>query len=59
LPKHLDEKIAELHLAKVGEKQAAFIGVSDQGPFKPDTYRYHYRVRLGRKQMNLAKRAST
>jgi adenosylhomocysteinase len=47
LPKHLDEKVAALHLAKVGakltklsEKQAAYIGVNDQGPFKADTYRY-------------------
>jgi len=47
LPKHLDEKVARLHLAKIGvklttlsEKQAAYIGVSAQGPFKPDHYRY-------------------
>jgi adenosylhomocysteinase len=47
LPKHLDEKVAELHLAKVGAKltklsarQASYIGVNTQGPFKPDTYRY-------------------
>ncbi|MFZ9395857.1 MAG: adenosylhomocysteinase [Erythrobacter sp.] len=47
LPKHLDEKVAALHLAKLGvtltklsEKQAAYIGVSPQGPFKPDHYRY-------------------
>ncbi len=47
LPKHLDEKVAALHLAKVGakltkltEKQAAYLGVSNAGPFKPDTYRY-------------------
>ncbi len=47
LPKKLDEKVALLHLAKIGvklsklsEKQAAYIGVSQQGPFKPDTYRY-------------------
>ncbi|MCG6122167.1 MAG: adenosylhomocysteinase [Microvirga sp.] len=47
LPKHLDEKVAALHLAKVGAKlskltdeQAAYIGVKDQGPFKPDHYRY-------------------
>jgi adenosylhomocysteinase len=47
LPKHLDEKVAALHLAKVGakltkltEKQAAYLGVSGSGPFKPDTYRY-------------------
>ncbi|TAK99797.1 MAG: adenosylhomocysteinase [Rhodospirillaceae bacterium] len=47
LPKHLDEKVAELHLAKVGAKltklspkQANYIGVGVQGPFKPETYRY-------------------
>ena len=47
LPKHLDEKVAELHLAKVGAKltklsarQAAYIGVSTDGPYKPETYRY-------------------
>jgi len=47
LPKHLDEKVAALHLAKVGakltklsEKQAGYIGVSTSGPFKPDEYRY-------------------
>jgi adenosylhomocysteinase len=47
LPKHLDEKVARLHLAKIGVKlteltadQAAYIGVSQQGPFKPDHYRY-------------------
>jgi adenosylhomocysteinase len=47
LPKHLDEKVAALHLAKVGAKltkltaeQAAYIGVKDHGPFKPDHYRY-------------------
>ena len=47
LPKHLDEKVASLHLAKIGakltrlsEKQASYIGVTEQGPFKPDTYRY-------------------
>ncbi|WP_028296325.1 adenosylhomocysteinase [Olivibacter sitiensis] len=47
LPKHLDEKVARLHLAKIGveletlsEEQAAYIGVSVEGPFKPDTYRY-------------------
>ena len=47
LPKHLDEKVAELHLAKVGAKltklsakQASYIGVGVQGPFKPETYRY-------------------
>ena len=47
LPKHLDEKVATLHLNKVGAKltklskdQADYIGVNVQGPFKPDTYRY-------------------
>ena len=47
LPKHLDEKVAMLHLAKVGAKltklsdeQAAYIGVPEQGPFKTDQYRY-------------------
>ncbi|MBR0551717.1 adenosylhomocysteinase [Sphingomonadaceae bacterium LXI357] len=47
LPKHLDEKVAELHLEKLGvkleklsEKQAAYIGVPVEGPFKPDHYRY-------------------
>ncbi len=47
LPKLLDEKVARLHLKKVGamlteltEGQAAYIGVSKQGPYKPDTYRY-------------------
>ena len=47
LPKHLDEKVAMLHLEKLGvkltkltEKQANYIGVSTEGPFKPDHYRY-------------------
>ena len=47
LPKHLDEKVARLHLMKVGamlseltEEQAAYIGVSKAGPYKKDTYRY-------------------
>jgi len=47
LPKHLDEKVASLHLEKIGVKltklrpdQAAYIGVSESGPFKPDHYRY-------------------
>jgi adenosylhomocysteinase len=47
LPKHLDEKVAMLHLAKLGAKlttlskdQADYIGVTPQGPFKPDHYRY-------------------
>ncbi len=47
LPKHLDEKVAELHLAKLGvqltklsQEQAEYIGVTPEGPFKPDHYRY-------------------
>ncbi|MRG71952.1 adenosylhomocysteinase [Alphaproteobacteria bacterium HT1-32] len=47
LPKHLDEKVAALHLEKLGAvltqlnaDQAAYIGVEQQGPFKPDAYRY-------------------
>jgi len=47
LPKHLDEKVAMLHLKKVGaklttlsDKQAEYIGVKKQGPFKEDSYRY-------------------
>ncbi|UYZ62856.1 adenosylhomocysteinase [Hymenobacter weizhouensis] len=47
LPKHLDEKVARLHLAKIGveldelkPKQAEYIGVSPEGPFKSDLYRY-------------------
>ena len=47
LPKHLDEKVAMLHLDKVGAKltklsksQSDYIGVPPTGPFKPDTYRY-------------------
>ena len=47
LPKHLDEKVARLHLKKVGAmltelstEQADYIGVSKAGPYKPDTYRY-------------------
>ena len=47
LPKHLDEKVAMLHLAKLGVKltklsdeQASYIGVTPEGPFKPDHYRY-------------------
>ena len=47
LPKHLDEKVAELHLEKLGvkltklsQKQADYIGVPVDGPFKPDHYRY-------------------
>jgi adenosylhomocysteinase len=47
LPKHLDEKVARLHLGKLGvrlttlsDEQAAYIGVGQQGPFKSDHYRY-------------------
>jgi len=47
LPKHLDEKVARLHLDRIGVKlskldpeQAAYIGVSQEGPFKPEHYRY-------------------
>ncbi|AMM51348.1 adenosylhomocysteinase [Rufibacter sp. DG15C] len=47
LPKHLDEKVARLHLAKIGvvleeltPEQAAYIGVEVEGPFKPEYYRY-------------------
>src|SRR6056300_1340020 len=47
LPKHLDEKVAALHLAKLGaeltelkQDQAAYIGVTVKGPFKPEYYRY-------------------
>ncbi len=47
LPKHLDEKVAKLHLAKIGveldelsDDQAEYIGVEPEGPFKPEYYRY-------------------
>ncbi|HEX5167807.1 MAG TPA: adenosylhomocysteinase [Cyclobacteriaceae bacterium] len=47
LPKHLDEKVARLHLKKIGvelevlnEKQARYIGVEVEGPYKPEYYRY-------------------
>ena len=47
LPKHLDEKVAALHLEKLGVKltkltkeQAKYISVEQNGPFKPDAYRY-------------------
>jgi adenosylhomocysteinase len=47
LPKHLDEKVARLHLDKIGarltqlsDEQAEYIGVAKDGPYKPDTYRY-------------------
>jgi adenosylhomocysteinase len=47
LPKHLDEKVARLHLDKIGVKltklskeQADYIGVKQDGPYKPEHYRY-------------------
>ena len=47
LPKHLDEKVARLHLKQIGatltqlsDSQAAYIGVAQSGPYKADTYRY-------------------
>ncbi len=47
LPKHLDEKVARLHLGRIGvelttltDKQASYLGLSNQGPFKPEAYRY-------------------
>jgi len=47
LPKHLDEKVASLHLARIGaqltkltDEQARYIGVAPGGPYKPDHYRY-------------------
>jgi adenosylhomocysteinase len=47
LPRHLDEKVARLHLGKLGvrltslsDKQAAYLGVPLEGPYKPDQYRY-------------------
>ena len=47
LPKHLDEKVAALHLDKLGVKltvlsgeQASYLGIADTGPFKPEHYRY-------------------
>ncbi|MEP0509644.1 MAG: adenosylhomocysteinase, partial [Aurantimonas coralicida] len=47
LPKHLDERVARLHLAKLGARlselsaeQASYIGVEQQGPYKPEHYRY-------------------
>jgi adenosylhomocysteinase len=47
LPKNLDEKVARLHLDRLGVKltkltpaQAEYIGVTTDGPFKPETYRY-------------------
>ena len=47
LPKHLDEKVARLHLAKIGveldeltTEQAAYLGIPQAGPFKAEHYRY-------------------
>ena len=47
LPKHLDEKVARLHLDKLGiklteltPKQADYLGIKQQGPYKPEFYRY-------------------
>ena len=47
LPKHLDEKVASLHLAKLGAKltqlspkQAEYLGIESAGPYKADHYRY-------------------
>ena len=47
LPKHLDEKVARLHLAKVGvvleeltDKQSTYLGIPKEGPYKPEHYRY-------------------
>jgi adenosylhomocysteinase len=47
LPKHLDEKVAKLHLGQIGASlttltpaQADYIGVTVEGPYKLDTYRY-------------------
>jgi adenosylhomocysteinase len=47
LPKHLDEKVARLHLAALGvnltelsDDQSAYLGVPVEGPYKPDHYRY-------------------
>jgi adenosylhomocysteinase len=47
LPKRLDEKVARLHLAKIGVEldelttaQSEYLGVSKEGPFKPEHYRY-------------------
>ena len=47
LPKHLDEKVARLHLAKIGveldeltDEQSSYLGIPKSGPFKPEHYRY-------------------
>jgi adenosylhomocysteinase len=47
LPKHLDEKVARLHLSKIGVvleeltgEQSEYLGITKEGPFKPENYRY-------------------
>ena len=47
LPKHLDEKVAALHLeslgvqlTKISDEQAEYLGINPSGPFKPEAYRY-------------------
>jgi adenosylhomocysteinase len=47
LPKHLDEKVARLHLKKIGvelevltQEQAQYLGIRTEGPYKPEYYRY-------------------
>ena len=47
LPKHLDERVARLHLDKLGaeltelsDEQAGYLGIPNEGPYKPDHYRY-------------------
>ncbi|HYK45780.1 MAG TPA: adenosylhomocysteinase, partial [Parafilimonas sp.] len=47
LPKYLDEKVARLHLKKIGveldelsDEQASYLGIAKNGPFKPEHYRY-------------------
>ena len=64
LHKHLDEKVARLHLARIGVKltelkkeQADYIGVTVEGPFKPEPYRYYAPMRHGRRQL-MAQRAA-
>ena len=57
LPKHLDEKVARLHLSKIGVEletlstdQADYIGVAVQGPFKPENYRYWYSIEIQKRR---------
>src|SRR6202042_146208 len=57
LPKQLDEKVARLHLDKIGvrltklsDKQSTYIGIPVSGPYKTDQYRYLNRVILGRSE---------